>query len=58
MNYISEVLSFLAGLVGGSLLTVAFTRNKASGRGRVTDQSGSRAGGDIVGGNKSSGNDR
>ena len=46
--------TFIAGLigggVGGSLLTLRITgRNQVSGRGSIVDQSGSRAGGDIVG---------
>ena len=53
MEYLPEVLSFLAGLIGGSLLTLKFTnRNIASGGSKITDQSSAKAGGDIVGGDK------
>ncbi|MDI1345076.1 MAG: hypothetical protein PSV22_13375 [Pseudolabrys sp.] len=55
-QHASQIWSFLAGIVGGglggSLLTVHFTRNRVSGRGTVTDQSKSVAGGDIVGRDK------
>ena len=52
-----EIWSFLGGLisggVGGSLLTFRLTRtNKVSGSGSVADQSGAKAGGDIVGRDK------
>ena len=55
--YVSEIWSALggliAGLLGGSLLTLRITRNNsASGNGRVVNQSGSRVKGDQVGGNK------
>jgi hypothetical protein len=49
---ISEILSFLGGAVSGSLLTFQLTRNRIQGSGSVIDQSRSRAGGDVVGGNK------
>ncbi len=47
----------LAGLAGGSLLTLGFqkvsNRNWVNVRnGSMVDQSGARAGGDVVGGNK------
>jgi hypothetical protein len=42
-----------AGAIGGSLLTFHFTKNlRANSHGTATDQSGSRAGGDIVGRDK------
>lgn len=52
-----SIWTFLGGLlsggVAGSLLTLHFTRqNSASGNGTAVDQSSARAGGDIVGGNK------
>ncbi len=50
----SQILSFLGGLVSGSLLTFQLTKNRATGTGSVVDQSRSRADGDIVGGNKTS----
>lgn len=55
--HISEIWSaiggFLAGALGGSLLTLRITRNNsASGSGRVVNQSGSRVKGDQVGGDK------
>ena len=53
MNYLSEIVSFIVGLIGGSLLTLQFTRNKVRGAGSVVDQNKATAGGDIVGGNKS-----
>lgn len=57
-QYSSEIWSFLGGLVGGgiggSLLTLKMVRqNSVNGSGSVVDQSRTRAGGDIVGGNKS-----
>ena len=52
-QHLSEILSFLSGCLAGSFITLKVTRqNKASGRGSIVDQSSSRAGGDIVGGNK------
>lgn len=55
MEYLSEILSFLTGLLGGSLLTLKFTkRNIASGGSKINDQSNAKAGGDIVGGDKKS----
>jgi hypothetical protein len=57
-QYWSEIGSFVGGLIGGgiggSLLTLRYTRrNILSGNGSIVDQSQSKAGGDIVGGNKS-----
>lgn len=57
-QYSFEIWSFLGGLVGGgiggSLLTLKMVRqNSVKGSGSVVDQSRTRAGGDIVGGNKS-----
>ncbi len=62
-EYSSEIWSFLGGLIGGgiggSLITLRFTRqNRATGRSSIVDQSGSKAGGDVVGGNKSVPRDR
>lgn len=51
-NHISEIVSFIGGLIGGSLLTIKITGHRTGKRGTVTDQSKARAGGDIVGGNK------
>jgi hypothetical protein len=52
-QHMSGILSFLAGCLAGSFITLKITRqNKASGNGSIVDQSKSRAGGDIVGGNK------
>lgn len=43
----------LTGAIGGSLLTLHFTKNvRADRNGSATDQSGARAGGDIVGRDK------
>ena len=53
MEYLSEIISFIIGAGAGSLLTFTVVRNRASGGGRVVDQSRSKANGDIVGGNKS-----
>lgn len=51
--HLSEILSFIAGLVGGSLLTIAFKREyRIDGSGSVVDQSGAKASGDIVGRDK------
>lgn len=57
MSYLSEVISFFAGLAGGatigSLVTLRITRgHSANNGGRVVDQRGGHAGGDIVGGDK------
>ena len=56
-RHASEILALIVGIFGGgtagSLITLRFARkNQASGHGRAVDQSSSRAGGDIVGGNK------
>jgi len=43
----------LAGAIGGSLLTLRFTKNvRADRQGTAIDQSGAQAGGDIVGRDK------
>lgn len=52
IDYISEIFSFLLGGVLGSFLTIHFKKQKSSGNGTAVDQSGSRAGGDIVGRDK------
>jgi hypothetical protein len=55
-SYLHEVLTFILGLVagvGGSFLAYKVTRsNRATNGSVVIDQSGARAGGDNVGGNK------
>jgi hypothetical protein len=56
-QHASEIWSFIAGIVGGgaggSLLTLRLTRqNKVLGSGSIVDQGRARAGGDIVGGDK------
>lgn len=52
-RYLSEIVSFVVGLVSGSLLTLTFKReHRARDRGSVVDQSNARAGGDIVGRDK------
>jgi hypothetical protein len=53
----AEIWTFLTGLLGGgaagSLITYRVTQtNRASGGGTVSDQSGAKAGGDIVGRDK------
>ncbi|WP_315800076.1 hypothetical protein [Bradyrhizobium sp. SZCCHNS3002] len=55
-QHASTIGSFLAGFVGGgavgSLVTLRIKgRNQLPGKGSIVDQSRSRAGGDIVGGN-------
>ena len=51
--HLSEIVSFLAGLVGGSFLTLRITRDqRAAGRATISDQRRARAGGDIVGRDK------
>jgi len=58
-KYGSEILSFLAGLAGGSLLTLKFTRKTHVDReGSNVDQSGASAGGDLVGRDKIAGRDQ
>jgi len=52
-----DIFNFLGGLltgaVGGALLTFHFTKNvRANSHGTAIDQSGARAGGDIVGRDK------
>lgn len=55
-DHASEIISFLAGLGGGSLLTLRLTRHqRAAGRGTISDQRRARAGGDVVGRDKVSG---
>lgn len=55
-SLLHEVLTFASGLVagiGGSFLAYRMTRsNRATNGSVVVDQSGARAGGDNVGGNK------
>jgi hypothetical protein len=51
--HLSEFLSFIAGMVGGSLITLKVTRaHRADRHGSVVDQTRARAGGDIVGRDK------
>ena len=57
-NHLSEIISAIAGAAAGSLLTFQFMRNRVQGAGSITDQSRARAGGDIVGGDKTSGTTR
>lgn len=52
MDYVSEIISFLAGGIAGSLVTLSVRSLKATGRASIVDQSGSKAGGDIVGRDK------
>lgn len=55
-EHVSEIISFLAGLGGGSLLTLRITRHqRASGDGTISDQRRARAGGDVIGRDKVSG---
>lgn len=55
MEYLSEIISFLVGFAGGSFLTLTFTKKQVKGGGMIVDQQSSKAGGDIVGGNKTIG---
>jgi hypothetical protein len=58
-KYGSEILSFVAGLASGSLLTLKFTRKTRIDRGSSNvDQSGATAGGDVVGRDKTAGRDQ
>ena len=52
MPYMGHIGSFLAGLVGGSLLTLSISRNRQRGSGSLVDQSSSSVRGDQVGGSK------
>jgi hypothetical protein len=55
-SHIDAVIALFAGGGIGSLLTLKFskrTTNTAIGSGKVVNQERARAGGDIVGGNKS-----
>lgn len=51
-QHLSEILSALGGAVGGSLLTFQIMRNRVQGSGTIIDQNRAQAGGDIIGGNK------
>ncbi len=56
-NHVKDVGTFLGGVLtgalGGSLITLRFMRkNSVKGGGSISDQSGARAGGDIVGRDK------
>lgn len=52
-NHLGEIGSFIAGALGGSLVTLKFTRqNRVQGSGTLADQSRATAGGDIVGRDK------
>jgi hypothetical protein len=56
-NHMSEIASFVGGIVGGALagsrLTLHFMRrNVVTGSGSNVDQSGAAAGGDIIGRDK------
>lgn len=54
MEYLIQIISFILGALGGSLVTWQVTKKSmhASGRSTLIDQSGANAGGDIVGGNQ------
>lgn len=51
------IVAAVVGLATGSFVTFRLTRTNRAGRDLV-DQSGARAGGDMVGGNKSTRNER
>ena len=54
MDYLGEVISFVLGALGGSLITWQVMKKsmKASQGSSVVDQSGAKAGRDIIGGNR------
>ncbi|MFJ4157712.1 hypothetical protein ACIPZF_23300 [Pseudomonas sp. NPDC089752] len=52
MQYLSEIVSFVAGAAGGAAVTLKFTRSSVKNGGVITDQSKARAEGDIVGRDK------
>ena len=52
MEYFSELICFVVGLAGGSLVTFMISKKSVSGSGRMVDQQSAKASGDIVGGNK------
>lgn len=54
MEMLGEIISFICGALGGSLITWQIMKKSitASGRSTAVDQSGATAGGDIVGGNQ------
>jgi hypothetical protein len=50
INHLSQIGSFFAGALGGSLITLKVTRqNRLQGDGSLVDQSNARAGGNIAG---------
>lgn len=51
MEYVGELISFILGGAAGSLLTLRIQSNKTK-NGSIADQSGAKAGGDIVGRDK------
>jgi hypothetical protein len=58
-KYGSEILSFVAGVAGGSLLTLKFTRKTVVDReGSNVNQAGASAGGDLIGRDKNAGRDQ
>jgi hypothetical protein len=62
-SHFSEIISLIAGVVGGGTIASVVTFKIVSGQnashgGRNINQSGSKAGGDIVGGNKSTGSNK
>lgn len=52
LQYLSEIVSFVVGALGGAAVTFSLTRNSIKGEGVITDQSKSKAGGDVVGRDK------
>lgn len=52
LDYVTELISFVIGAGFGSLLTIQFKKQKATGTGNAVDQSGAKAGGDVVGRDK------
>ena len=53
VQYLSEILSFLVGAVGGSLITLKVVKNNNAIEGNSNiNQSNAKAGRDIVGGNQ------
>lgn len=54
MEFFGEIVSFIVGALGGSLVTYQVTKKSLNGSGKanVVDQSGGTAGRDMIGGNK------
>ena len=51
VEHLSEIVSFLVGAAAGSLVSISWQSRKTAGKGMV-DQAGAKAGGDVVGRDK------